>query len=389
MKQFSSFLLILICFSLFSNAQTAVRIPIGQDIENTKELPISLIAKEIQFVPLETNTNCLLDNDISKIEIFDNNIFISDYKYIFKFDLNGKFIKRIGKIGKGPGEHIKGFQTFLIDKQNKRLIFFEFISRKMMVYDFDGSFIDEKPIDFMPGPTEWVSEESIAVYHNGFTYENEPWNDYYILNSDAEILQKNKFKKLANKRYGLMIYRAIFYRFKGITRYKNPYESIIYEIYGDKKPKPIYFLDYGKYDKYNDIEDVEIQVRNNVPTNRANPKSFEKIGILGLSETNEYLFIFYSHQEQRKVGVYDKINKTYFKLFDKEFELFGFQDDMYGGLPVFPKDGITENMICCHYNAFEIKEYLSKNSKLDPKLKKVVDSVDESDNPVLMLVKLK
>ncbi len=181
MIKFSSFLLILICFSLFSNAQTAVRIPIGQDIENTKELPVSLIAKEIQFVLLETNTNCLLDNDISKIEVFDNNIFISDYKYIFRFDLNGKYIQRIGKIGKGPGEYIKGFQTFLIDKQNKHLILFEFILDKMMVYDFDGNFIDEKPIDFNPGPTEWVDEESFAVYNNGYIYENEPWKDYYIL----------------------------------------------------------------------------------------------------------------------------------------------------------------------------------------------------------------
>ena len=389
MKQLSSFLLIIICFSLFSNAQTTVRIPIGQDIENTKELPISLIAKEIQFVPLETNTNCLLDNDISKIEVFDNNIFISDYIYIFKFDLDGKFIKRIGKIGKGPGEYIKGFQTFLIDKQNKHLIIFELISKKMMVYDFDGSFIDEKPIDFMPGPTEWINEESIAVYNNGFTYENEPWKDYYILNSDAKILQKNKFKKLADKRYGLMIYPPIFYRFKGMTRYKNPYENIIYEIYSDKKPKPVYFLDSGKYYKYNDIEDVEIQVRNNVGINRANPKSFEKIGILGISETDDYLFFYYGHQEQRKAGVYDKKEKTYYKLFDKEFELYGFKDDMCGGLPVFPKNGITGNMIYCYYDAYEIKEYLNKNPKLGPKLKKVVDSVDESDNPVLMLVKLK
>jgi hypothetical protein len=388
-KQFNSLLLILICFPLFSNAQTAVRIPIGQDIENTLELPVSLIAKEILFVPLETNPNCLLDNDISRIEIFDNNIFISDYIYIFIFDLNGKFIKRIGKLGKGPGEYIKGFQTFLIDKQNKHLIIFEMINNKMMVYDFDGNFIDEKPVDFMPGPTEWVNEESFAVYNNGYIYEKEPWKDYYILNSDAEILQKNKFKKLADKRYGLMLYPVIFYRYKGITRYKNPYESIIYEIYSDKKPKPVYFIDYGKYEKYNDIDDVEIQVRNNVGINRPNPESFEKIGILDISETDDYLFFYYGHQEQRKVGIYDKKEKTFYKLFDKEFKLFGFQDDMYGGLPVFPKNGITGNMLYCHYNAYEIKKYLNKNSDLDPKLKKVVDSVDDTDNPVLMLVKLK
>lgn len=382
------FLLLLVLITGNICAQTATRIPIGQNIEEKKELKLSEIAKEVKFVALETNENCFLDKDISKIEVFDGQIFISDYSYIFRFDETGKFLNKIGKIGKGPGEYTKGMATFLIDRQNKELIFFEMITKKMMVYDFEGNFIREKGIEFMPGLTEWVDNENMAVYNMGFTYESEPWKDLYMLNRDAKVIKKNKFKKQADKRYGLMIYPPLFYRYNEKTRYKNPHENIIYEVGIDNKPAPVYYLDYGKYEKYNDIDDAEIKVRNGVGTNIPNPKSREKIGLLGLSECDDFLFIYYGHKEERKVGVFDKQAKTFSQLIDKESGLFGLHDDLFGGLPVFPKSGITDDTLYMHYHAWEVKSYLDGNSKIKPELKEVVDSLDENDNPVLIFVKL-
>ena len=368
-------------------SQTAIRVPIGNNINKSNELPVSKIAENIEFVPLETNENCLLSEDLSKIEIFENTIFLSDYKYIFRFDMNGKFLNRIGRIGKGPGEYTQGMQTFLIDKQNRHLIFFEMVTKKMMTFDFEGKFIRERILDFLPGPAEWVNNENMAVYNMGFTYENTPWKDFYILNRDGDIIQKNKFKKQANKRYGMMIYPQIFYQYNGKTRYKNPYENIIYEINEDKKASPVYFLDYGKYEKYNDIDDAEVKIRNGVGTNIPTPKSSEKIGLLGLSETTDYLFIYYGHQEERRFGVFDKKAKTFFKIFDNTLEIFGFSDNMHGGLPVLPTNGIINKTLYTCYDAWELKEYLNKTPKI--KLKKIIDSINQNDNPVLLLVKLK
>ncbi len=390
MKIFKTLLLIFVGLPLLLNAQTAIRIPMGQNIDKAIELPVSQLVEDIQFIALETNANCFMDRDISKIELFNSRIYISDYKYIYKFDLNGKFLRRIGKQGRGPGEYSpNGFQTFLIDKRNQQLIIFDLVSQRMIVYDLDGKFVRGKSIDFLPGPMEWISEESFVISNLNFTYENEPWRDFYILDREAKTVGKNKFMKQPDKSYGIVIYPPIYYTYRGKTRYKNPHENIIYDIDGSKKPEPVYYLDYGKYEKFSDVDDVQVRVKNNVGTNRANPKSFEKIGLLGLSETNAFLFIFYVHQEQRKVGVYDKNEKAFYQLIEKETKLYGFKDDLYGGLPIFPENGIREDVLYTHFDMFQLKEEQNRTSGLDPVLKQIVESGDENDNPVVVIAKLK
>jgi 6-bladed beta-propeller len=386
MKTYKKLCLIILGLPLLLNGQTVIRIPMGQNIEKSIVLPLSLLVEDVRFIALETSPDCFLDQDISKIELFNKEIFISDYKYIYRFSLNGKFLNRIGKRGRGPGEYSsKGFQSFLIDKQNSQLIIFDLVTQRMIAYDIEGKFVRGKSIDFMPGPMEWVNEESFAVYNLGFTYENEPWKDFYILDREAKTVNKNKFVKQPDKKYGIVIYPPIFYSYKGKTRYKNPYENIIFEIDESKQPRPVYYLDYGKYEKYSDADDVEIRVKNNLRTNRANPKSFEKIGLLGLSETDNYLFIFYGHQEQRKVGIYDKNRNTFYQLFEEESKLFGFKDDLYGGLPVFPENGIYDHVLYTHYDILNLKENLDGTSGVAPKLRTIIESGGESDNPVVVI----
>lgn len=390
MKILNTLLLIILGLPISLSAQMATRIPMGQNIDKSKELQVSQVVEDIRFIPLETNTDCYLEQDISKIEVFDNMIFISDYKYIYTFDLNGKFLRRIGKQGRGPGEYSPpGFQTFLIDKENKQLIIYDLMSKRMIVYDFEGKFIRNKTIDFLPGPMEWINEESFAIYNMGFTYEKEPWYDFYILDKEGETLRMNKFVKLADKKYGLVVYPPIFYTYQGKTRYKNPHENIIYELGDSKKPTPVYFIDYGKYEKYSDEDDVQISIKNNVGINRSNPKSFEKIGLLGLSETDDFLFIFYGHQEKRKVGVYDKKENSFYQLLEKEGDLYGLKDDLYGGIPLFPKNGISNGTLYTHIDIHELKEYLIGASGADPLLKKIAESANESDNPIVVVATLK
>ncbi|KJF45691.1 6-bladed beta-propeller [Draconibacterium sediminis] len=381
-------LFLLIC-SYVADAQKVVQIPMGQNIGKSKELAISNIAENIRFIPLETNENCLFGNDISKIVLVDDTIFVSDYNYIFKYDLNGNFITRIGKKGRGPGEYAKGFQTFLVDKDKQQLIGFDLLDQKMMEYDFDANFLREVQVDFFPGPVEWNGNGDIVVYNMSFTYEKEPWHDLYLLDKNAKTIQKNRFKKQTDKRYGLMVYPALFYHYKGKTRYKNPYENVIHELDEKGRTTPVYELDYGKYEKYSDVDDVEVQVKNGIGTNRSNPKSFEKISLLGLSETDAYLFICYGHQERRKLGVFDKSNGTFFNLFDTNFDLYGFHDDLYGGLPLFPRVGLKNSQFFTYYTALEFKELLKAAKSLKPELKNMLNKIDENDNPVLILVELK
>ncbi len=67
------------------------------------------LTEDIEFVPLETNDSCLID-EISKVLIAKNRILIlTMHEDIFVFNEMGQFIKKVGTKGKGPLEILKPF----------------------------------------------------------------------------------------------------------------------------------------------------------------------------------------------------------------------------------------------------------------------------------------
>ena len=74
-------------------------------IKSTGNCKASCFATSVTYVPLETKTNCLVGM-ISKIDLNESVIAISDSKKILLFNWQGKFLRQIGRTGKGPGEYI-------------------------------------------------------------------------------------------------------------------------------------------------------------------------------------------------------------------------------------------------------------------------------------------
>jgi hypothetical protein len=67
----------------------------------------------------------------------------TDY-IIFKFNKDGHFLKKFGRMGQGPGE-IQAFSSFSIDRKN-RLFIADRGNLKILEFDNDGNFIAEKSI---------------------------------------------------------------------------------------------------------------------------------------------------------------------------------------------------------------------------------------------------
>ena len=110
---------------------------------NQPKIDLNDIAKNLSFIRLETKTDCLLDEIISKVEIFNNRVFIfSTLKMmnaVYCFDLQGKFLFQVGSKGQGPGEYIS-LIDFVLDKENKCLWLGDSFN-KILKYDLDGNFI--------------------------------------------------------------------------------------------------------------------------------------------------------------------------------------------------------------------------------------------------------
>ncbi len=91
------------------------------------------------LIQLETRPECLI-GEIYKIFFYKNRLYILDRsvsKSVFVFDLNGKWISTIARVGHGPGEYINITDMF-IDPLRETLNLVAFANRKIMSFSLDG-----------------------------------------------------------------------------------------------------------------------------------------------------------------------------------------------------------------------------------------------------------
>jgi hypothetical protein len=158
------------------------------DFDNTpkeEKIYMSSLFKKVRSIPLETVDESLIGY-IDNIQIFDKKIFILDKNYVkgvLVFDINGKFIRKIGNIGQGPGEYID-LTDFTIDKVNRIIYLLDF-NTCVLIYDIDtGKYIKQINIS--------ESKNSLYIqYNNEQLYVDaiqmlDPKENYLLYEIDIE-----------------------------------------------------------------------------------------------------------------------------------------------------------------------------------------------------------
>jgi hypothetical protein len=138
-------LVILSCFLLSSCGREQKQFQQGKlDAENVIDIecadlpPIHIDTTNIQsleYLPLETTAESLI-GEISKIIIKHNRIFIGDFfiaKALFVFDMQGKFLFKVGRRGNGQGEYINLFDFDVFS--NGDIYLWDAVVGKFLVYD--------------------------------------------------------------------------------------------------------------------------------------------------------------------------------------------------------------------------------------------------------------
>ena len=97
------------------------------------------MAEKLEIVPLEMTDESVL-SDITEMQVTDHNIWIDHGRefYIYRFSRSGKFLNKIGSIGQGPGEYTN-YSTFLVD-EDKKEVYIIANTNGVLAYDFEGNF---------------------------------------------------------------------------------------------------------------------------------------------------------------------------------------------------------------------------------------------------------
>lgn len=145
------------------NPAKSVTINLPKTGEN--KLNVSAFADTVMYIPLETNSKSLI-RAILSVELTDKYILTCGFDQILLFSKDGKFIRQIGRNGKGPGEYanIFGFtvskDTVYISSTGKR---------SLMKYTVTGDFVEEIPTPIQLVYFEVTPDNDVVCYdkHKG------------------------------------------------------------------------------------------------------------------------------------------------------------------------------------------------------------------------------
>ncbi len=350
---------------------------------------ISTIIDTVKFVKLELSEKSIIGN-INKVVIYNDLIYILDNQTysIFVFNLEGKFIFKISKVGNGPGEY-KRLDFFDIDNKNDQIVLTDLLGYWILRYDLIGNYISRKKIPFWLEGVAPVSEKGYIVYANYRDNKRIFEQEYNILYLDSTMkITKAYFPYNSSDFYNPRILFSTpqygsFYTYNKKRYFFSPYKTQVYQV-ADEGLIPKYSFDFDGKNFNEEYLDQKTRLKDYMDFG-----DFYKLGNI-LENDNFVIFSFYEESTPiGHFGYYSKNSGTTicgagFTMGENDF-FHGSNIATYGSWIVAviqPEDLLSwENDIDDHKTSPE-NNYI--------KLKKnIADHVTLEDNPILMFYKLK
>jgi hypothetical protein len=392
-KSFSlKFLVAILIFFVFPFLASAQKVPVAkkhtseniiqidlyESYKKAKVFPLSTIAESVEYLPLETNEDCLMGDHLAHIFIGQNEIIVFDYEYCYRFSPEGKFINKIGKKGRGPGEYNRPINISL-ETTNQSIYFLD--GRRLLKYNYSGEFIKEFDLG--------VTSMNFLNYQKGVFLIDDMYYQFaapkerfsFRFFSELEEMQIAKVDCPKKDKIPFTISHPVMYHFNQNTFLKDEWDNMVYKIEDTVNLFAHISINTGKL-KLREKDD------NSVFTGKENPGEEFVIDITYMSESGRYVFML----ANKGMFFYDKIlAETYCCEFKQTGEKwYNFENDVTGGPTFntsFPFHAVNNNTFVTYNHAYEFFEDGVDLS--NPKIKKLLQNLQPDDNPVLVLVKLK
>lgn len=133
-----------------------------------EKMKLSDIIDTIEYIPLETNEDCLIGG-IDKIIGMGDTVAVLDDRIgraLYLFGRDGRFIRKIGRQGEGPQEYVHLFDM-AYDRATDRIFLLDTGKNKILVFNSDNEFIKSIDLeDTYTNSIEYLGDEKMALYIN-------------------------------------------------------------------------------------------------------------------------------------------------------------------------------------------------------------------------------
>jgi hypothetical protein len=346
---------------------------------------------DIEYIPLESNEQCMISSldDLmpgKKLVVGERDCIIPRFSTILEFKTDGQFITRIGTKGRGPNEFTAAHDVN-ISKTSKDIYLLARWQKKFFVYSENGKLLRTFPVTFSPSEFQFNDDKILCYSEN---HMGDIQNSYTLIDTNGRVIKffPNKYPFKNHDAYGIKG-ENLFYMFGNKLFKKEVYSDTIY-LYDNEKFTPHMVIQVGE-------KLISPEARTEFES-RYLAENF--IMPLNLFEFGDYVYyeFVYKYVVPNDVLIYSfigsKINN--FKAMINTGQ--GFTNDLDGGPSILPKTIKDDNTIIGWVDALKLKAHVAseefKNSK--PKypekkkeLEKLANRLKETDNPVLVLVRLK
>lgn len=353
----------------FTNYKYIIDIP----EPNIKKFDLSLNINDYFYLPLETNSFPL--REITDLEIQNNMIFVTDRFIVNCYNLEGRILYSINRLGRGPGD----YNTICdIASDNNFLFIYDNNGYKVLSYEIQTGKYREQ-IKLKGSYVEMKAQNEMLIFYtiNGL---NSLLTDYEITIYNTKKKKFTNFLKHSNKEY-IEGYEDQLTNNNGEIVYAAPLRNTIY-----KFNNKLGFIDYALVDflktgKKMDLKELSADLTSRTKLMESN----YSYGITQWRETDNYIQFHYYRKGIPHQILYCKINKRSYSL-DKYISnlplfLFGFPTAVYNNYFIRPVDSYIFGKQT--YKNLNLKDSLTK------KIYSQIKNITINDNPCLLFYKFK
>jgi len=378
-------------------------IDISQSFGKEEYVFASSLFSEIRYIPLESTLESFM-RSIRKVNIVGDNIIVltSDY-LIFRFNSAGKFLNRIGSVGRGPDEYLVPIHFNVLEGSDKVAILENNGGGRVHIFNFEG-----KCERTFKSP---ILATGLAYYKNTILlWVNMPLvsltDNYslFLLDLNGKIRKRMMLRSrdVPKNPAVLQMEGPKFYRFRDSLSIWEANIDTIYRFVDEKNVFPRYVLKAGK-------DHLTWEKRSRTDSGDASVRS-SSVYFSEMVETEQSIFLRANVKGERKNYIYSKkyknvISVKSFTFFNGVFSWNGVLNDIDGGPTIWPSGSYSKNEIVATMEPLAVKRHLENVENLKksgnlPKwfeydsnkhvaLKAQVSAAGENSNPWVVIAKLK
>lgn len=367
-------------------------------INNKKKAFLSEFVTEVEYIPLETAAETFIsENARFRVEdyIVVRNSGINRTPLILFDKKTGKFIRNIGKIGRGPDEYNIPAPYFY-NELNKTFYTLDDTHREVKTFDTCGKYIESFKVP------EWVEPSInrvtrfayIEAYLNDSTYVCFTDNFNGQIKTKLVLFTRDQILKFfpnflswgdkessKNSRGSFSV--TTFIRWNDNLYFKELFNDTMFTVKIDKLI-PRFVFRYGKYGLPYDRQDKII-------TNERRINS-DYILMNDMDENPDYLFFQLFFQNKFHTCFYNKNKNTTTVCMTSDGSVSALTDDINGFMPVVPEGFTQNNEMISILKPKDIIDWIHKNPEKAALLEQRFEwlkNITEFSNPIVLIAKCK